>query len=186
MNAKVDVSGTVLRTERLVLRPFRASDLEDFYAYASVDGVGQMAGWSPHKDLEESKVILTKFIEHKRTFAIECGGKTVGSLGIEEYDEDRFPELADLKCRSIGYVLAKDYWGRGLMPEAVKEVLRYLFEDLGLDAVLCSHFLSNKRSGRVQEKCGFRHYAFGKYETKFGTVEDDETNILTREEWEKL
>ena len=70
------------------------------------------------------------------------------------------------------------------MPEAVKEVIRYLFEDEGLDVILCAHFLSNKRSERVQEKCGFRHYAYGTYETRFGIVEDDETNILTKEEWE--
>ena len=186
MNAPIDISGVVLHTERMTLRPWRESDLDDFYAYASVDGVGQMAGWTPHKDKEESKNILKRFIDHKRVFALEHEGRVIGSLGIEEYDEERFPELADLKCRELGYVLAKDHWGKGLMPEAVKEALRYLFEDAGLDVVLCAHFLSNKRSERVQEKCGFRHYSYGTYETKFGTVEDDETNILTKEEWEKL
>ncbi len=184
MNAKIDISGVVLKTERLLLRPWRESDLEDFFEYASVDGVGQMAGWNPHKSIEESKDILSRFIVHKRTFAVEFEGKAIGSLGIEEYDESRFPELADKKCRELGYVLSKTYWGRGLMPEAVKEVIRYLFEDEGLDVILCAHFLSNKRSERVQEKCGFRHYAYGTYETRFGTVEDDETNILTKEEWE--
>ena len=184
MNAKIDISGVTLKTERLLLRPWRESDLDDFFEYASVDGVGQMAGWSPHKNIEESKEILSRFIAHKRTFAVEFKGKAIGSLGIEEYDESRFPELAGKKCREIGYVLSKAYWGRGLMPEAVKEVIRYLFEDEGLDVILCAHFLSNKRSERVQEKCGFRHYAYGTYETKFGTVEDDETNILTKEEWE--
>ncbi len=184
MNAKIDISGVVLKTERLLLRPWRESDLEDFFEYASVDGVGQMAGWNPHKSIEESKDILSRFIAHKRTFAVEFEGKAIGSLGIEEYDESRFHELADKKCRELGYVLSKAYWGRGLMPEAVKEVIRYLFEDEGLDVILCAHFLSNKRSERVQEKCGFRHYAYGTYETRFGTVEDDETNILTKEEWE--
>ena len=66
---------------------------------------------------------------------------------------------------------------------AVKEVIRYLFDEVGLDVILCAHFLSNRQSGRVQEKCGFRHYAYGTYETHFGTVEDDETNILTKEDW---
>ena len=44
MNTKIDISNVILHTERLVLRPWRLSDLEDFYAYASVDGVVQMAG----------------------------------------------------------------------------------------------------------------------------------------------
>ena len=183
MNAQIDVSRVVLRTERLVLRPWRPSDLEDFYAYASVDGVGQMAGWKPHADREESRRILDRFIAHKRTFALEYQGKVIGSLGVELYDEKQFPEFDGKRCRSIGFVLSRDYWGRGLMPEAVKEVLRWLFEDVGLDLVLCSHFLSNKRSHRVQEKCGFRSYAFGTYETAFGTLEDEEIHILTREDW---
>ena len=183
MNANIDISNIVLKTKRLVLRPWRQEDLDDFFEYASVDGVGQMAGWTPHQNKEESQQILDSFIDHKKTFALEYDEKVIGSLGIEEYDEVKFPELSDLNCREIGYVLAKDYWGKGLMPEAVKEVIRYLFEDVKLDVILCGHFLNNNQSARVQEKCGFRHYAFGKYETRFGTVEDDETNILTKDEW---
>ena len=69
------------------------------------------------------------------------------------------------------------------MPEAVNEVIGYLFRTIGLDVIFCAHFLSNKRSARVQEKCGFRHYSFGTFETKFSTIEEDETNILTRADW---
>ena len=183
MNAPVDISNTVLYTERLILRPWRQDDLEDFYEYASVDGVGQMAGWLPHKNMDESKMILDDFIKGKKIFALEYEGKAIGSLGIEEYNEEKFPELKDKKCREIGYVLAKPYWGRGLMPEAVNRVIDYLFEEAGLDMILCGHFLSNSQSQRVQEKCGFRHYAYGKYETRFNTIEDDETNIITRKDW---
>ena len=186
MNTHIDISGVVLKTPRLVLRPWKQSDLEDFYAYASVDGVGQMAGWKPHENRAESQEILTRFIERKRTFALEYRGKVIGSLGIEEYDEGRFPEFADRQCREIGYVLAKPYWGQGLMPEAVREAIRYLFMDVKLDVIFCGHFLSNRRSQRVQEKCGFRHYAFGTFETRLGTVEEDEINILTKEEWLNL
>ena len=71
------------------------------------------------------------------------------------------------------------------MPEAVKEVIRFLFEEAGLDLILCGHFLRNRQSARVQEKCGFAHYAFGTYDTQIGTVEDEEINILTRETWLK-
>ena len=142
-----------------------------------------MAGWLPHKNIDESKMILDDFIKGKKIFALEYEGKAIGSLGIEEYNEEKFPELKDKKCREIGYVLAKPYWGRGLMPEAVNRVIDYLFEEAGLDMILCGHFLSNSQSQRVQEKCGFRHYAYGKYETRFNTIEDDETNIITRKDW---
>lgn len=181
-NVAIDISNVILKTDRLILRPWRMDDLKDFNEYASVDGVGQMAGWKPHESMEESQKILTKFIEQKKTFALEYQGRVIGSLGIE-YHEKRVPEHEGKRYREIGFVLAKPYWGQGLMPEAVKEVIRYLFEEVGLDVLFCGHFLWNDRSRRVQEKCGFRHYSFGTFETKFGTVEDEEMRILTKEEW---
>ena len=48
MNQKIDISEKIIETERLRLRPWNITDLQDFYEYASVDGVGQMAGWTPH------------------------------------------------------------------------------------------------------------------------------------------
>ena len=183
MNPEIDVSSIVLKTERLILRPWRMSDLDDFNAYASVDGVGQMAGWKPHESKEESRKILGLFIARKKTFAIEYQGKAIGSVGIEKYNEARYPEFGDKRCRELGYVLSKEYWGQGLMPEAVGEIIRFLFEELSLDVILCGHFLHNRQSGRVQEKCGFRHYAFDTYKTLMNTVEDNEVTILTKEEW---
>lgn len=183
MNTKIDVSNTLLQTERLILRPWRRTDLDALYAYASVDGVGQMAGWKPHESKEESEKILDMFIRQKKVFALEYQGSVIGSLGVEEYDEDHFPEFADKKCREIGYVLSKDYWGQGLMQEAVREVIRFLFENVGLDIILCSHFVWNRQSQRVQEKCGFKHYTADTYETSLGTIEEDEVNILTKKDW---
>lgn len=183
MNPEIDISNVILRTERLILRPWLLSDLDDFYAYASVDGVGQMAGWKPHESKEESREILDLFISHKKTFALEFNGKAIGSIGIEKYNGSRFPEFENRKCREIGYVLSKEFWGLGLMPEAVKEVIRYLFEEVGLDVIFCGHFLWNTQSARVQEKCGFRPYARNKYETRLNTVEDNEVTILTKQEW---
>ena len=185
MNVEIDVSNVMIVTKRLVLRPWKYSDLDAFYEYASVDGVGQMAGWVPHRNKDESFEILNRFITKKKTFAIEYRGKAIGSLGIEKYDEELFPEYEDLRCRMLGFVLAKEHWGKGLMPEAVKEVNRWLFEEMKLDAVFCAHFEWNRQSARVQEKCGFHEIGRSKFETHYGTIEDDVINILTREEWEK-
>lgn len=185
MNVPIDITEVVLKTERLILRPWKLSDLEDFYDYAKVKGVGEMAGWKPHESIEESREILEMFASDKKTFAVVYNGKAIGSVGIEEYSEDKFPEFSELKCREIGYVLSKDHWGKGLMPEAVLEVIRYLFEEVGLDLIVCGHFIWNTQSDRVQEKCGFRHYGFSKYETRINTIEDSEDKILTREMWEQ-
>ena len=180
MNADIDISNVILKTPRLVLRPWRESDLNDFFEYASVDGVGQMAGWTPHRDIGESREILDMFIREKKTFALEYEGKAVGSLGIEMYNEKLYPELDALRGREIGYVLSKDYWGRGLMPEAVRAAIGYLFDDVKLDFILVGHFDWNRQSARVIEKCGFRYIRTVPFETTFGKTENSVDSILYR------
>ena len=180
MNASIDITSVTLQTERLVLRPWRESDLPDFNAYASEDGVGQMAGWSPHRSLDESRGILKTFIDEKKTFALVFEGRAVGSLGIEEYAPERYAELPldGLRGREIGYVLSRDYWGRGLMPEAVRAVIRWLFDDQKLDFLVIGHFDWNAQSRRVIEKCGFQYVKTVQRTTTFGKVENSLEYIL--------
>ena len=178
MNKHIDITGTVLTTERLTLRPWRESDLNDFYEYASVDGVGQMAGWNPHRNMEESRLILSMFIAEKKTFALEYRGKVIGSLGLEMYNEEANPELDALQGREIGYVLSREYWGQGLMPEAVQAVIKWLFEEVKLDFIICGHFDWNRQSRRVVEKSGFRYLKTIKFETRCDTVENALEYIL--------
>lgn len=182
MNASIDISNTLLTTSRLTLRPWRESDLHDFYEYARVDGVGQMAGWNPHRSMEESQAILNSFIRHKKTFALEYEGKVIGSLGIEEYSEENYPELSSRLGREIGYVLSRDYWGKGLMPEAVQAVIHWLFESEHLDFIIVGHFDWNRQSRRVVEKCGFRYIKTTKFETRYDTVETSLEYILWKED----
>lgn len=178
MNKCIDISGVQLHTGRLTLRPWRESDLSDFYEYARVDGVGQMAGWVPHKTMDESREVLGHFIKGNKIFALEHEGKVIGSLGIEEYNENHYPELADFSGRELGYVLSKDFWGRELMPEAVRAVIRYLFEEVDLDFILVGHFDWNKQSARVIEKCGFSYNKTLPYVTQFGKKENSVEYIL--------
>ena len=180
MNKTIDITKVVLTTPRLTLRPWRESDLSDFYEYASVDGVGQMAGWNPHRNIEESRTILSHFIEGKHVFALEHSGKVIGSLGIEEYSERNYPELDALQGREIGYVLSKAYWGQGLMPEAVRAVINWLFDEENLDFIIVGHFERNAQSRRVIEKCGFEYIKTTKFETRYDTVENSMEYILYR------
>lgn len=181
MNAKIDVSGVTLKTERLTLREWTLNDLDDFYEYAKVDGVGQLAGWFPHKNKEESLTILKNFIQEKKTFAIVFNetGKVIGSVGIEKYKkEEALSEFFDYKGRELGFVLSKDYWGNGIMTEAVKAVIDYLFNKEDLDFITCCHFDGNTRSKRVQEKCGFKPYRKLVVDTRFQTKENSTLNLL--------
>ena len=178
MNKHIDITNVVLTTDRLILRPWRETDLEDFYEYARVDGVGQMAGWNPHRSIEDSRDILSRFIAGKKVFALVYQGKAIGSLGVEEYKEKNYPELDALEGREIGYVLSKEYWGQGLMPEAVKAVINWLFEEERLDFIMVGHFDWNNQSRRVIEKCGFRYIKNVSFETRYNTVETCRDYIL--------
>lgn len=172
MNIPVDISKVTLETERLILRPWKEEDLGDFYEYASVDGVGQMAGWEPHKSREESQKILNMFIVHKKTFALALkdSKKVIGSIGLEEIAIDLGEPYTGLRGRELGYVLSKEYWGQGLMPEAVRRVIDYCFNDLRCEFLQCSHALENEQSKRVIEKTGFQYAQDGERKGRDGLL----------------
>jgi len=66
MNANIDLSNVILKTKRLILRPFTFDDLDDFYEYAKVPGIGEIAGWHHHQNNGESLFILNMFINEKK------------------------------------------------------------------------------------------------------------------------
>ena len=178
MNAIIDVTDVKIETERLILRAFSENDLDDVFDYASVAGVGEMAGWSHHESKDVSKRILAEFIEEKKTFAIvyKANNKVIGSLGVEPYNlEEKLSEFFDYQGREIGFVLAKDYWGKELMPEAVKAAIDYLFNSLNYDFLHCGFYDFNNQSRRVQEKCGFKPYRKLVFNPKCG---DPEPGVL--------
>ena len=181
MNAEFHLNGKTIETDRLILRPFVQSDLDDFFEYASVEGTGEMAGWYHHQDKKESQEILDLFISEDKNFAVclKDSGKVIGSLGIEKYGmEDKLTEFDGYRGREIGYVLSRDYWGRGLMTEAVRAVIDYLFSECDLDFLTCGYYDFNSRSKRVQEKCGFRPYRKLVMDTRMGTKEPGVLNLL--------
>ncbi len=181
MNAEFKINGKTIETERLVLRAFQQSDLDDFYEYASIEGVGEMAGWRHHESKDKSQEILDCFVKEDKTFAVclKENGKVIGSLGIEKYGmEAALTEFDGYRGREIGYVLSRDHWGKGLMPEAVKAVIDYLFNELDLDFLTCGYYDFNSQSRRVQEKCGFKPYRKLVMETRLGTKELGVLNLL--------
>ena len=182
MNAEFRLNGKTIENDRLILRPFEQADLDDFFEYASVEGTGEMAGWHHHQDKQKSKEILDLFISEDKTFAVclRQSGKVIGSLGVEKYGmEDKLTEFNGYRGREIGYVLSRDYWGRGLMTEAVRAVIDYLFNECDLDFLTCGYYDFNSRSRRVQEKCGFRPYRKLVMDTRIGTKEPGVLNLMT-------
>ena len=152
-----------VETERLKLRNWTLSDYKDMYEYARNPLVGPNAGWKPHKDENESKKIISMFIEDNDVLAIELKTikKIIGSIGLHKQNPDK--NINILEQREIGYVLNPDYWGKGYMPEAVNGLLAFGFNDLGLKLIWCGHYEDNYKSKRVVEKCGF-NFKFKKEE----------------------
>ena len=140
-----------------------------------------MAGWKHHETIEKTQEILDMFIKEDKTFAIvfKKNNKVIGSLGVEKYGlEEKLTEFNSYYGREIGYVLSKDYWGKGIMPEAVGAVINYLFNDLNLDFLTCGYYDFNNQSKRVQEKCGFKPYRKLVMDTRLGTKESGVLNLL--------
>lgn len=148
----------ILETERLLLRPWRAEDAEELYKYASDPQVGPIAGWSPHTSVENSLEIINDVLSQPENYAVVLKetGKPVGSAGIMRQGAGS-ATMSGTEAE-IGYWIGVPYWGRGLISEAVRELLRRCFADLGCTAVWCGYFDGNQKSKRVQEKCGFVYH----------------------------
>ncbi|MGY3777366.1 GNAT family N-acetyltransferase [Isobaculum melis] len=146
----------LLETERLFLRPWQKTDVADLYDYAKLPNVGPQAGWAPHQNLAESQKILEMFIAEDDTWAVVLKeeNKVIGAVGL--HDRKPKEELAHLPQREIGYVLHPDYWGNGYMPEAVKKVIDFSFNELKLALLWCGHYDFNEKSRRVVQKVGFQ------------------------------
>lgn len=171
-----------LETERMILRPWKIEDLEDFYEYAKNQNVGPNAGWEPHKDKEVSLKILQAFIQKDEVRAIvyKENGKVIGSIGIHN---DKKREGTGAKM--IGYVLSETYWGKGLMPEAVKAVVTYLFEEENINVISIYHYPFNTRSKKVIEKCGFKYEGTLRSASVIydGSIYDDVCYSITKEDY---
>ncbi len=174
-----------LETDRLILRPFVESDLRQFYEYARTPNIGPDAGWPPHREIDESRRILTGFIEDKEVWALVLKeeNRLVGSLGLHA---DKLRTAPDVKM--LGYVLSEDYWGRGLMTEAATAAIRYAFEHMDIKLLSVHHYSHNVRSKRVIEKCGFQYEGTLRRCTQLfnGCIYDLCCYSMTKEEWLKM
>ena len=182
MNAEINISNVILETDRLILRTWELKDLDDFFEYASVEGVGEKAGWEHHKSKDKSLAILKMFIEEKKVFAIVLkeNQKVIGSIGIEELSEELDKDLDNLVGRELGYVLNKDYWNKGIMKEAISKVVDYCFNTLKLNFLMASYFNYNIASKRVLENLNFKFYKDIIIETRYNNIKEKSTLMLLK------
>ena len=173
-----------LETQRLILRPFTEEDSAALYAYASHPEVGPWAGWKPHDSEEESLRVIRDIFLPSDTLAVirKSDGRLIGSAGFV----DKHRTELGTPSEEVGYSLALDCWGQGLIPEAVGEILRHAFADLGYAAIWAAYYDGNNKSKRVMQKCGMT-YRLSRVEP---VLQLNETRLahyfaITRREWER-
>ncbi|WP_296013688.1 GNAT family N-acetyltransferase [uncultured Treponema sp.] len=178
----------MLKTQRLILRKWTESDAESLFEYAKNPEVGPIAGWPPHKSMEESKGIIKNVLNGAECYAI-CEKESNIAIGSVELKLNGHTDMTerDDECE-LGYWLAQPFWGRGYMPEAAGELLRRAFEELGMKTVWCGYYDGNKKSKRVQEKLGFVfHHTCDEVSVPLlNEVRVGHTTVMTKEHWEEI
>ena len=148
----------VLETDRLILRPFRMEDARAMYDnWASDPEVTKFLSWSAYSSIEDACAILKIWLKsyerpdfYQWAIVEKKLGQPIGSISVVNSD-DRV-EMAE-----IGFCIGKRWWRQGIMPEALKAVIRYLFEDVGMQRIEAGHDPENPASGAVQRKCGLQY-----------------------------
>lgn len=147
-----------IETERLILRRFVIADTREMFEnWANDCEVTKYLRWQPHKSVEESKEILAKWIasyQHQCCYnwaIVPKGyGKVIGSITIISMNEDA------RRCK-VGYCIGKNFWGQGIMTEALRAVVHYLLIEVNFNRVQAMHHLDNIASGKVMKKVGMQY-----------------------------
>lgn len=146
-----------LETERLILRKFTFDDIDDMYAIYSDERVNKFLPWFPFASKAETEKYLRENIMPQYENQFSCRycvelketGKVIGYVSLG---------CIDLKNRSgdLGYGLMKEYWNRGIITEASKEILKWL-KDCGFRCITATHDVNNPASGEVMKKLGMKY-----------------------------
>ena len=145
-----------LETPRLILRRLEMRDAPDLFDYSRDPQVAKHVLWDAQTSVSESRAYVRYMLRRYRagepaSWGIEEKetGRVVGTIGYMWYQRDN-------NACEVGYSLARRRWNRGYMTEALAEVLRFSFEELGVHRVEAQHEVENAASGAVMRKCGMR------------------------------
>lgn len=142
-------------TKRVKLRPWHLTDAPALYKSAQQPNIGPRAGWAPHQDVKQSKNTIATLFKQTRTYAITLipTDQPVGSLSLKIGSQSEL--CLNEQHGEIGYWIACEYWGKGLVVEATQALLRVCFEQENFQVIWCSYFCDNVASKRVAQKLGF-------------------------------
>ncbi len=145
-----------IRTERLVLRPFKESDAQATYEnYGKDPLVNRYISFAPCSSLDGAKSFIQMHIDMYQKdasfygWAITLDDVVIGSIGLFNVDQE------NEQCE-LGYSLGSAWWSQGYATEAAKAILEYAFKEIGAHRVYASHHIDNYASGRLLLRIGMK------------------------------
>ncbi len=150
-----NIGTTTLETERLILRKFHITDAQDMFDnWAKNPTVCKFLTWEHHDCVETTQKVLTSWInayetETQYNWAIvsKATSKVIGSISVVDMSQKH------RNCE-IGYCIGENYWNKGIATEALKTVINYMFDVVGMHRIQAKHDAKNPASGKVMEKSG--------------------------------
>ena len=147
-----------IETERLLLRPFRASDaLAAYRNWCSEDAVTRFLTWKTHADETVTEALMQTWEAgcadpevYQWAIELKSLGEPIGSISVVGKDERT-------EAVSIGYCIGSRWWRQGITTEAFRAVIAYLFEAVGVRRIEARHNVKNPNSGRVMRACGLTY-----------------------------
>lgn len=146
-----------LETDRLVLRKIQNDDAQAlFEGCFSVPEVTKYLRYDTHKNIEETYRVMARWEkEYERpdkyfwVITLKESGLPIGTVGAGVHDNDR--------CADFGYQIAKSMWNKGYMTEALDAIIKFLFEEVGVNRIEAFHSVANPASGAVMRRCGMQY-----------------------------
>lgn len=180
MNKFYNLELPIIETRRLVIRPFVIEDSEGMYHnWASDPRVTKYLTWQNHKNVEETKSIIERWINDFNnsssiTYGIEYreNSEIIGSINCFNVD-------LTFKKAEIGYCLSYNYWNNGLMTEALRAFICFCFETLKLETINACHHFENLASGRVMLKSGMKYVSSSERLNNIQII----NYTITKEDW---
>lgn len=146
-----------IETIRLILRRFLPEDSYNMYKnWASDMETLKYLPWGPHSDITVTQRRILSWVENYKqpnvynwAIYLKSDKEVIGSISMEMSNDKE-------KSCEIGYCIGKDFWGRGIVLEALRAVMHYLFYEVGYKKIIAKHDVLNHTSGRVMQKAGMQ------------------------------
>lgn len=174
-----------LEAERIVLRKIAIGDCETmFQNWASLEECSRFFPWSCVKNMDAYKKKVASWVASYENglyfnwvIEFKSSKEVIGIINLHNIDETNH-------SAETSYILCPRYWGKGIMTEALKRVLQYAFEEIGINRVQADVFQGNYASDKVLLKCGMRKEGVARKQYyKEGAYIDATQYAILREEW---